>query len=184
MRIISGEWKGRRLPAGLPDGVRPTLDAARETIYNILSSRFDIEGAAVCDICAGSGALGLEALSRGASHCTFVEKNPKVIRWLRATLSEICPDSVRYTIIHADAFDFLSTVQRESFHLIFTDPPYPLRIAGRIVGTIADTNALAQDGMLIVERSNFESIISHSGLELINSRVFGETTVDFFSKQQ
>jgi 16S rRNA (guanine966-N2)-methyltransferase len=119
MRIIAGRWRGRKLvsPPGL--ATRPTADRAREALFSMLASRLgSFEGLAVADLFAGSGALGLEALSRGAAHCTFVEKDPKALAAIRANLgtlgakAEVVPGGAEQVRL------------RGPFDLAFVDPPY------------------------------------------------------------
>jgi len=183
MRIISGEWKGRKLPTALPAGVRPTLDAARETIFNILNNHCDFGGIYVCDICAGSGALGIEALSRGARHVTFVEKNRKVVSVIEANAKSLGIDALRYTIIHSDAIKFVQQYHGV-FQLVFADPPYAERMCNQIVHGIIANNMLDETGVLVAEHATFEAILPQSGIEIFSSRNFGETVVDFIRHTQ
>ncbi|MFN8366056.1 MAG: 16S rRNA (guanine(966)-N(2))-methyltransferase RsmD [Candidatus Kapaibacterium sp.] len=181
MRIISGEWKGKKLPAVLPAGVRPTLDAARETIFNILNNHVEFEGASVCDICAGSGALGFEALSRGAVHVTFVEKNKRVIAVLQANAKSLGVESDRFTIVHSDAVQFVQQ-HRGVYGVVFADPPYAERICNQIIHGL-DTNAMIDEGGVIVaEHASFETLLLADDLECFSSRNFGDTVVDFVKR--
>lgn len=129
LRIIGGKWRGRK--ARFPDRpeVRPTLDRVRETLFNWLTQ--DIAGSRCIDVFAGSGALGLEALSRGAGHVTFIEQDASVCRYLTDTLTAFGADSDRYQVINADAFKFLST-NGSTFDIAFLDAPFSS--AGAIEG--------------------------------------------------
>lgn len=120
MRIVAGEWRGRTIAAPAGTTVRPTGDRVREAWMSIL--QVDIPGARVLDLFAGSGALGLEALSRGASAAEFVELAAGSLRVLRDNIAELGADD-RVVIHRADALEFVMTVT-EPFDLVFADPPY------------------------------------------------------------
>ena len=122
MRIIAGEWRRRLLKAPAGDGTRPTADRTRETLFNMLASRLgDFEGLSVADLFAGSGALGLEALSRGAERCLFVENDAAALRALRDNIAALRTQQ-RCTV---NATSVLALGQaREPYHLILLDPPY------------------------------------------------------------
>jgi len=128
LRIVAGEWRGRRIK--VPDGVvRPTADRVRQAWLNIVNPSLD--GARALDLCAGSGALGLEALSRGASHCDFVDRDAKVLTTLRANLATLGAES-RATVHRADALEFLSGTGH--WDVAFSDPPYTQGIAVALAG--------------------------------------------------
>jgi 16S rRNA (guanine966-N2)-methyltransferase len=121
VRIIAGDWRGRTLVA--PQGVatRPTGDRVRETLFSMLTSRLgSLEGLRVADIYAGSGALGLEALSRGAASALFVEQNPSALAAIRANIAALGAES-RTDVVARSAE---SLPKQQPFHLIFADPPY------------------------------------------------------------
>jgi 16S rRNA (guanine966-N2)-methyltransferase len=119
IRIIGGEWRSRRLSVPEGTGVRPTPDRVRETLFNWL--RDTIVGARCLDLCAGSGALGFEALSRGAAQVYFVERDPKLIASLREHATAF---GVNPRIIRQDAESFLKGIVHERFDVVFVDPPY------------------------------------------------------------
>jgi 16S rRNA (guanine(966)-N(2))-methyltransferase RsmD len=123
MRIIAGTLKGRRLQAPDWPGLRPTSDKLRETLFNVVAPR--INGARVLDGYAGTGAVGIEALSRGAAHVTFVERDPRAATLIEANLAH-CGVVDRYAIIRAGFAGNLGNdrVGREGFDVIFLDPPY------------------------------------------------------------
>ena len=126
MRIVAGEWRGRRIVAPDDDRVRPTADRVREAWMSILGR--EIVGAKVLDLFAGSGALGLEALSRGAAVAEFVEINPRSLKALRANAETLGAGTA--AIIHrADALRFASGLRPADFDIAFADPPYKLGLA-------------------------------------------------------
>ena len=119
LRIIGGRWRGRRLSLLTESDVRPTGDRVRETLFNWLGPIID--GARCLDLFAGSGALGLEALSRGAGEMVFVERDAAVVRQLDRSLEQLeCGDA---TVVHGDALQFLNEV-RGPFDIVFVDPPF------------------------------------------------------------
>ncbi|WP_328705843.1 16S rRNA (guanine(966)-N(2))-methyltransferase RsmD [Erythrobacter rubeus] len=122
MRIIAGEWRGRKLTAPKGDATRPTADRTRETLFSMLASRLgSFEGLRVADLFAGSGALGLEALSRGAAHCLFVEQDRAALDAIRANIVALAArpqtDVDAMSVMHLRA-------AREPYDLILLDPPY------------------------------------------------------------
>ncbi len=123
LRIIGGEWRSRRLRFPAIDGLRPTLDRVRETLFNWL--QFEVEGARVLDAFAGSGALGFEALSRGAKEVIFLEKNPKAALQLKENLSTLNARNAQ--VWAGDALHWLSQ-NPEPYDLVFLDPPFGLNL--------------------------------------------------------
>ena len=130
MRIIAGEWRGRPLKAPAGMATRPTTDRAREAWMSIIQPSLD--GAQVLDLFAGSGALGLEALSRGAAHATFVEDDPKDITALRQNLATLRAED-RATVVRGDAVRFVRELGAGSFDIAFADPPYEMGLATAVV---------------------------------------------------
>lgn len=182
MRVIGGLWKGRKLKARVPVGVRPTVDAMRETLFNIINNHFEYDDARVLDLCAGTGALGIEAMSRGAANTLFVEQSKSSIRALSDNLSGLAVDHYRYQIVQSDAVKFLekhSANDHSPFDLIFADPPYAQRMITTILGLVAQNKVLSERGILIVEHAPYEVPIVPEDLELITSRAFGESVLDF-----
>ncbi|MDP3979800.1 MAG: 16S rRNA (guanine(966)-N(2))-methyltransferase RsmD [Chlamydiota bacterium] len=180
VRIICGLAKGRKIsiPKGLE--VRPTLDRVKESIFNILFHRFD--GARVLDLYAGSGNLGLEALSRGASEVVFVEKDKcntviiqKNLDLLGFKNANICPLPV---------FTYLRRFTARPFDIIFVDPPYScyehIKFVEELFSVILDRSALVQNGMIVIEhpsRNHFDFPMEM--LQLYKHRCYGQTAVSF-----
>lgn len=130
MRIVAGAFGGRRLVVPRDPRVRPTADRVREAWMSILGDA--LEGARVLDLYAGSGALGLEALSRGAASATFVELSPRSLEALRANIEAFGVED-RVTVHRADALRFAERLPAEAFDLAFADPPYTADAAERLV---------------------------------------------------
>ena len=124
MRIVAGKLRGRTIAAPPGDLVRPTSDRVREAVFNVLvHGDAEIEGARVLDAFAGSGALGLEALSRGAEHAVFVEQAPAALAVLRANLQSLGAGA-RAEVVRTDAVKFAQSLPAEAFDVAFADPPY------------------------------------------------------------
>lgn len=122
MRIVAGEWRGRKLVAPKGEATRPTADRTRETLFNMLASRLgSFEDLRVADLFAGSGALGLEALSRGAAHCQFVEQDAEALKAIRANIATL--DARDRADVRAGSVMALASVQ-QPLDLILLDPPY------------------------------------------------------------
>jgi len=129
VRIVAGRWKGRTIEAPAGPAVRPTLDRVREAWMSILQA--DIPGAKVVDLFAGSGALGLEALSRGAVTADFVEKSSRSLRSLKANIEKLDASDAS-TIHRADALQFVERLRPDAFDIAFADPPYEGAGAARL----------------------------------------------------
>lgn len=130
MRIIGGEWKGRRLEPVRSWGVRPTADRVREAWMSILQAR--LPGASVLDLFAGSGAVGLEAMSRGAAHVVFVERNQRAARALKRNVQRLRA-SGSCTVVVADALTYAQGLSPLACDLALADPPYGRGLAGRLL---------------------------------------------------
>ena len=148
MRIIAGQYKGRRLAAPTWDGLRPTSDKLRETLFNILAPR--VEGARVVDGFAGTGAIGLEALSRGAAHVTFIERDRRAAA-LIARNAAACGAEGRYTIESGDVATVLRRSHDPAFDLIVLDPPYDEPDIAGVLGAAA--GRLDANGLVVLERA-------------------------------
>ncbi len=130
MRIVAGEWRGRRIAPPRDRNVRPTADRVREAWLNIV--RDELPGAAVADLCAASGALGIDALSRGAAHCTFVDVTAAAISAIRANLALVGCDPARYTVRRLDVRRVLEETPARTWDVAFADPPYTTGVAEEI----------------------------------------------------
>ena len=154
LRIIAGKWRGRRIEFPAAAQLRPTPNRVRETLFNWLRDR--IEGSACLDLFAGSGALGIEALSRGAESCLFVEQDRKLAENLRVQL-EFLGDSSR--VVQTSAFKFLDTADDELFDIVFADPPFQMQIE-ELLDRLR--SKLRLNGMLYIEQA------IETGLPVVN----------------
>ncbi len=153
MRIIAGKYRGRKLKSPPGSDTRPTSDRLRETLFNILAPQ--IEGARFLDLCAGTGAVGIEALSRAAEHVTFVDKSKKMCALIEANAAALNIDSNEIDIVTAEAAEYLRRRARKldaSFDIIFFDPSYAANYQEVLsyVGEHA-TRLLAENSLLVVE---------------------------------
>jgi 16S rRNA (guanine966-N2)-methyltransferase len=153
MRIIAGEWRGRPLEAPGGAATRPTADRVRETLFSMLASRLgSFEQLRVADLFAGSGALGFEALSRGAAHASFVESDPEALRAIRANAGRL-DAAGRVRVIGGSALALPSSAP---FDLVFADPPYAPGSGTAVVGAVIDAGWLAPGGWMTVETGRAE----------------------------
>jgi len=155
MRIIAGEWRGRPLRA--PDGMatRPTADRVRETLFSMLASRLgSFEELAVADLFAGSGALGFEALSRGAASVTFVENHPQAVKAVRANADRLRA-AERVQLLGGSA---LTLPKGGPFDLVFADPPYAPGSGTDAVAAVAKAAWLAPGGWMSVETARGDRV--------------------------
>ena len=155
MRIISGAWRGRPLIAPKGEATRPTADRVREALFSMLASRLGtFEGLRVADLFAGSGALGLEALSRGAGHCTFVEQDGAALDALRANIAKL---GAKSTEVRAGSVMTLP-LARESYDLILLDPPYATGAGSVALDRLQRLGWLAPGALISVETAKNETI--------------------------
>ena len=162
MRIIAGQWRGRTILAPQGDTTRPTTDRVRESLMSSLASaRGGFEGTIVLDAFAGSGALGLEALSRGASFAQFFERDGKAAKALQRNLESFCIGSDRASLMRRDVLTAPPTAPREPFDLVLLDPPYavdPERIAA-FLSQLDAAGALAPDVVVSYEHARSTDIM-------------------------
>ena len=153
MRIIAGKWRGRPLEAPPGLATRPTADRVRETLFSMLASRLgSFEDLRVADLFAGSGALGFEALSRGAAHASFVENDPKAAAMIKRNADKLG------AAVRVLAGSALALPRSEAFDLILADPPYAEGSGSAVVRAVLDAGWLAPGGWMSVETSRFDSV--------------------------
>ena len=173
VRIIGGKFKGKRLAVLDKEGLRPTTDRVRETLFNWLDER--MSGAKVLDLFAGSGALGLEALSRGAQAVTLVEKDGINARQLKSEIASLPQGLAKQVeVIEGDALNFLRNLSPATqYSLIFLDPPFASNLLEQSVELIAERDLLADNGLVYVEMSSAKKK-PLLGLSLIRDEVIGQ----------
>jgi 16S rRNA (guanine(966)-N(2))-methyltransferase RsmD len=173
MRVIAGRYKGRRLKTPTWEGLRPTSDKLRETLFNILAPR--IEGARVFDGYAGTGAVGIEAMSRGAAHVTFVERDRRASALIVENI-RMCDADAVYTLEAGDAAERLRA-RPTSFDVIWLDPPYAS--AGVVEALDAAAGALAPGGVVVLERATRREPDVPESLARIRDVKAGDSTLTF-----
>ena len=182
MRIVAGTAKGRALSAPKPTArhIRPTADRVRETLFNILGQW--LEGEAVLDLYAGTGALGLEALSRGAGRAVLVDQDREALALCRQNTDHLgFTDKVE--IIAMPVARAVETLGKKGakFELIFADPPYAARVVEGVLDGVARHGLLAPEGTVVIEHDKREPAPeSHAGFERVDQRRFGDTLVSLF----
>ena len=181
MRITGGIHRGRilKVPEGIE--VRPTQDRVREALFNILMH--DIAGARFLDLFAGSGAVGLEALSHGASSVTFVEQNARHVAFIRANavMLKVAPE-----IVSADAYLYLSAFSGTPFDIAYADPPYALgeeRGFAEMLKTLSDRNVVRPGGLFIAETTSRQNLTDVLGWDLCRDREYGKTRLLIWKRQ-
>jgi 16S rRNA (guanine966-N2)-methyltransferase len=181
MRIIAGTCKGQRLI--LPPGpVRPLTDRIKESLFSILQP--DLEAADICDLFAGSGSFGLEAVSRGARQAVFVEQDPETVRLLRENLNHTRLTS-QGVVRQEDVFRFLAE-SRETFDLLFMDPPFPMVKGGAFFAKVTEMGTALADrlnpaGFLIIRIPTAETGPADiGGLALVREKKYGRSRVLFY----
>ncbi|MDT8440786.1 MAG: 16S rRNA (guanine(966)-N(2))-methyltransferase RsmD [Desulfuromonadales bacterium] len=182
MRIIAGRLRGRRLTASRGMHTRPTADRVREALFSILYSRLgSFAGIKVLDMFAGSGALAIEALSRGARRAWLVEKSTEALRALEKNLIS-CDCSEDAEVVGRDLWQALPTLRVNGpYGLIFVDPPYEQGLAARALTAIIEFGLLADAGIACIETATSESLPEHlDRLSCFARRRYGSTTVHLY----
>lgn len=180
MRIIAGQFKGRRLKTLEGLAIRPTSDRLRETVFNILAPR--IEGARFADLCAGSGAVGIEALSRGAAHVTFVEQSKKAAAIIQDNLDH-CGIVEGYQLIARPVMNALKyfASERLAFDIVYFDPPYESALYNPVLWQIAREGLLAEDGVVLVEHRRSSPLLpNYDRLRPYREIAQGESHLTFY----
>ncbi|HEU0297863.1 MAG TPA: 16S rRNA (guanine(966)-N(2))-methyltransferase RsmD [Longimicrobium sp.] len=170
MRIVAGEWGGRRISAPPGRGTRPTTDRVREAWMSVVAPY--LPGARVLDLFAGSGALGLEALSRGAEHAVFVEQAPAALSVLRANLQALGAED-RAEVVRTDAVKYAAGLQAGAFDVAFADPPYGQGLAQALAESFARTPFAA---LLCIEHGRDDPLPELPGAR---TRAYGDTRITF-----
>jgi 16S rRNA (guanine966-N2)-methyltransferase len=170
MRIVAGEWRGRKLVAPAGMSTRPTADRTRETLFSMLASRLgSFEDFRVADLYAGSGALGLEALSRGAAHATFVETDREALKAIEANVTAFRASSraaVRSVSVN-------SLPKSHPFDLVFADPPYQPGSGTAVAVTVATAGWLPSGGWMAIETQRGDAVTPPDGWEIEAERNVG-----------
>lgn len=179
MRIVAGKFRGKQLSSPADDSIRPTSDRARESMFNILGSRLGpvLEGKRVLDLFAGTGALGLEALSRGAAHVTFVENGRAAQKLLRENI-RLCGAEAATQILPRDARK--PGPAPAPCTLVFLDPPYGKSLGEQALAAAMAQGWLTDDALVVWEES--APVTPPAGLTLLDERRYGDTVIRLFER--
>lgn len=181
MRVTGGEYGGQTLVCPQRSGVRPTENRVRQALFNVLGEA--IIETTVLDMFAGTGAVGIEALSRGAKYVLFMEKNPAVARSLRANLQRLRVNDGQYKIMVGDALKLLTKVEKlhAGFDLAFIDPPYQAGLYEPAINMIKQKNILKANGIMVLEYSTrMPAPVLQKDWQKVKTRTYGETALDFW----
>ncbi len=183
MRIIAGELRGRRLVAVPGAGTRPTSDRVREALFSRLQSRYGLEGIDVLDLFAGTGALGLEAISRGARTLVSVELNRRAAQVLVSNL-RACGADGRAEVMVRDVGRCMSDLAGRSFGGVFVDPPYGLGLAATVLIHLAEHALVAPGGWVSVETAARDALPQNAG-DLVHVRedFYGDTKITIYERR-
>ena len=183
MRVISGTAKGKKLNSLEGLETRPTLDRVKESVFNII--QFDIKDSVVLDLFSGSGALGIEALSRGAKEAILCDASSKAIKIINKNLEETrLKDKAK--VINTDYLEVLSKIKDKKFDIIFLDPPYKSDYVEKSIEYISKYNLLAENGIIIVETNDenkIDKINAKKDLEVYDTRKYGIAIIIFIRKE-
>lgn len=175
MRVVAGSLRGRAIKAPDGDATRPTTDRAREALFNALNSLGAIDGSNVLDLYAGSGALGIEALSRGAAKCTFVERDRRALEAIRSNVSHL-GIADRSNVLAGDVPTLLAGLRQ--FDLVLADPPYGYDEWGRLLDLIAP--CLAPDALVVAESGR--ELTPSDEWEIVREKRYGRAWVTFLRR--
>ena len=180
MRIVGGQHRGRSLAAPKSQGIRPTADRLRESLFNILAHAYGdpVSGARVLDLFAGSGALGLEALSRSAAFVLFVDDGAEARALIRQNVEALGAAGVT-RIFRRDATKLGDAHPNEPFSLVFLDPPYGKGLAEKALASARDGEWLAKDALIVVEEAKDAAFKAPEGFEEIERRDYDDTEFAF-----
>ena len=184
MRVISGTARGKKLSSLEGLATRPTLDRVKEALFNIL--QFDLKGAKILDLFSGSGALGIEALSRGAKEAVLCDNSHKAIQIINKNLEETrLIDKAK--VVNRDYIDAIKQLHKQSqkFDIIFLDPPYKTDYVIKSINYILEYKLIAEDGIIVVEtddKNKIEGIEDNKDLEVYDTRKYGIVHVIFIRK--
>ncbi|MBL0332245.1 MAG: 16S rRNA (guanine(966)-N(2))-methyltransferase RsmD [Chlorobiota bacterium] len=181
MRIISGELRGRLINSIKVDGLRPTTDRVRESLFSILNSRINFNNLKVLDLYSGTGALGIESLSRGALSCDFIELNKMCSNNITQNINGLNLIQ-RAKVYNMDCIEFLLNSKTDNYELIFADPPYFSSAYFNLNSSDLISRTLKFSGIFVFEHSNFIKDLQFTNLKLLLTRSFGESVLTFYTK--
>jgi 16S rRNA (guanine966-N2)-methyltransferase len=180
MRIVGGAFRGRHLASPRDQGIRPTSDRTREAVFNVLAHGFGerLEGARVLDLFAGTGALGLEALSRGAAFCIFVEDSAEGRGLIRSNVEAMGLEG-RSRILRRDATSLGDAGTIAPCGLVFADPPYGRRLGEPALRSARQGGWMLPGALCLIEEDSAATFVPGEGFEVLDERRYGDTVIRF-----
>jgi len=179
VRIVGGKFRGRKLATPRSDLIRPTSDRTRESLFSILGHRMSFEGIRVMDLVAGTGAQGLEAMSRGASYCLFVDDAPQARALLRANIEALALQAST-KIFRRDATRLGPSGNIGKFDLAFLDPPYAKGLGEKAMAALLADDWLEPDALVVLEERKDALPDQLSGFRQFDHRAFGDTAIAIY----
>lgn len=178
MRVIAGSAK--RISLKTPEGLktRPTTDRIKETLFSMI--QFDLIQCNFLDLFSGSGSIGIEALSRGAEKCTFVERDKEALQCIQENLKKT-DLADRSKVLAKNVEEALTTLEPQSYHIIFMDPPYANEEVTKTLDCIWENDVLAEDGYIIVEHGS-DTVVKTSKFNIMKTKEFRTTTMTFLQR--
>lgn len=177
MRIIAGKHRGRKLIDLKIDGVRPTLDRVRENLFNILFHK--VNECNFLDLFAGSGAIGIEAISRGAKSVTFSDKNPKVVAHIQKNVQSL-GETAKYVV--GDYASSLKKLYPHTFDVIYLDPPYEFD-PNDVLNNVVEANVIDDETVVVYEHDATNFVKAPKGLEIYDERKYGIAVLTFLRRK-
>ena len=179
IRLISGKWRGKKLPVKDIEGLRPTTDRTKETLFNWLMH--DINDSNCLDCFSGSGSLAFEALSRFANKVTLLEKDKSVVKQLQENL--VALEVTNAEVIATDSIQYLSQIATEQYNIVFIDPPFNKNLVQSCCDTLQQNNYLAEDALIYIEREvELNNLSLPASWTLLKEKSTGQVTYQLYRK--
>lgn len=180
IRLISGQWKGKKLPVKDKQGLRPTTDRTKETLFNWLM--YDIRDANCLDCFSGSGSLGFEALSRYAKYCTFLELDKQVSQQLQVNLNTLNIDNAQ--VIQSDSLQYLNKTATLQYDIVFIDPPFNQNLAQPCIEQLEVQGYLSKNSLIYIEVENtLVSLSTPNNWSLLKEKISGQVRYQLFKRE-
>lgn len=176
MRVISGKYKGKNLIGFNIDGTRPTMDRVKESLFGMIQNH--IKNSVVLDLFAGSGSLGIEAISNGAAKCYFIDNNIELINIIKTNTNNMNDDIDILKMDYKNALELFKN-SNIKFDIIFLDPPYKLNLINDCLNKIVEYNLLSKNGIVICEYEG--ELVDNDTLELIKNKKYGSKSVKIYT---
>jgi 16S rRNA (guanine966-N2)-methyltransferase len=183
MRIVAGKFRGKQLDTPKSDDIRPTADRVREAVFSIIGSRIgpSLDGLYVLDLFAGTGAMGLEAISRGAAHCVFVDTGIEARGLIRGHIESFGLGG-QTKLLKRDASDLGPIERLRPADLVFCDPPYGQGLGEKAIASAIVGGWVAPDALILIEEDKDVSITAPAGTEIVDRRDYGSTAITFLER--